>query len=219
VLNIRREPGLGKERDRDHFGAEVESGAREQHTFGMRWKAALLFGIVAGIAGAAAAGPAAERVAEYTYVYRQGKATLTLTLPAPAARAPEALACSKALHDPLVLIRAVADNRAGRSRFDLPDVIAVGLSSGRTLEFVGLDTKITADRWGARASRLGGDLYERCAVALWNNLSVSRVVLPGGRNTYLYAASARAITLPSVRYVLAADPITIGPDPVVLHRR
>ena len=185
----------------------------------MRWRAALTFGIVSVIAGTAAVAPAAERVTEYTYVYRRGKTTMTLTLPAPTDRAPQALACAKALHDPLVLIRAITDNRAGRARFDLPGVIAVGLTGGRTLEFVGLDAKITADRWGAKANRLGGDLYERCAVGLWNALSVSRVVLPGAQETYLYAASARSIRLPHVRYVLAADPITIGPDPIVLHRR
>jgi len=185
----------------------------------MRWHAALVLGILGLIAWAAVAAPASSRPADYTYVFQQGKAKLTLTLPAPAARAPRALACAKALHDPLVLIRAVADNRAGRERFDLPDVIAVGLSSGRTLEFVGLDSKITEDRWGERASRLGGELYDRCAVDLWNELSVSRTVLPRNRNVYLYAASADGITLPDVRYMLASDPISIGPDPVVLKRR
>jgi hypothetical protein len=187
--------------------------------FCMRWRAALLVGIVSAVAAVVVAAPGAERLTQLTYVFRQDRATLTLTLPAPADRAPRALACAKALHDPLVLIRAVADNRAGRARFDLPDVIAVGLSSGRSLEFVGLDEKITADRWGAKASRLAGDLYERCAVALWNELSVARVVLPGARNIYLYAASARSIRLPNVRYMIVSDPITIGPDPVVLRRR
>jgi hypothetical protein len=185
----------------------------------MRWLAALLFVIVSVVAGSAVAQPAAPATAHYMYVYRQGKATMTLTLPAPAARAPQARACAKALHDPLVLIRAVADNRAGSVRFDLPDVIAVGLSSGRTLRFVGLDSKITADRWGDRADRLGAKLRDRCAINLWNELSVSRIVLPGARNTYLYAASATGITLHDVQYLLLADPISIGPDPVVLHRR
>lgn len=185
----------------------------------MRWRAALPVGIVSAVAAVVVAAPGAERLTQLTYVFRQGRATLTLTLPAPAERAPRALACAKALHDPLVLIRAVADNRAGRGRFDLPDVIAVGLSSGRSLEFVGLDEKITVDRWGARARRRAGDLYERCAVALWNELSVARIVMPGTRNVYLYAASARSIRLPNVRYMIASDPITIGPDPVVLRRR
>jgi hypothetical protein len=185
----------------------------------MRWRAALLFGILSVVAGPAVAEPAATASRHYLYVYRQGKATMTLTLPAPAARAPRARACAKALHDPLVLIRAVADNRAGGVRFDLPDVIAVGLSSGRTLRFVGLDSKITADHWGDRADRLGAELRDRCAINHWNELSVSRIVLPGTRNTYLYAASATGITLSDVRYLLLADPISIGPDPVVLHRR
>jgi hypothetical protein len=185
----------------------------------MRWRAALLVGLLSAIAGAAGAGSAAPATAHYTYVYRQGMATLTLTLPAPRARVPRARACATALHDPLVLIRAVADNRAGRARFDFPDVIAVGLSNGRTLRFVGLDSKITADRWGDRADRLGAGLYDRCAINLWNELSVSRIVLPRARNTYVYAASAPGITLPDVQYVLVADPISIGPDPVVLHRR
>jgi hypothetical protein len=185
----------------------------------MRWGTALLFGVLAAIAVASIAGPAAPATAHYTYVYRQGMATLTLTLPAPSARVPQATACASALHDPLVLIRAVADNRAGSARFDLPDVIAVGLSSGRTLRFVGLDSKITADRWGDKAHRLGTGLYDRCAINLWNELSVSRIVLPRARNTYVYAASATGITLPDVRYLLVADPISIGPDPVVLHRR
>jgi hypothetical protein len=185
----------------------------------MRWLTALLFGVLAAIAVASIAGPAAPATAHYTYVYRQGMATLTLTLPAPSARVPQAMACASALHDPLVLIRAIADNRAGSVRFDLPDVIAVGLSSGRTLQFVGLDSKITSDRWGDRAHRLGAGLYDRCAINLWNELSVSRIVLPKARNTYVYAASASGITLPDVRYLLVADPISIGPDPVVLHRR
>ena len=183
----------------------------------MRWRTALLFGLISAIA--AVAEPAAAPTVHYTYVYRQGKATLTLTLPAPAAHVPQARACAKELHDPLVLIRAVADNRAGSVRFDLPDVIAVGLSRGRTLQFVGLDSKITADRWGDKAHRLGADLYDRCAIDLWNELSVSRIVLPGGRNTYLYAASGTGITLLDVQYLLVADPISIGPDPVVLHHR
>ncbi len=206
-------------RDGDQGGRGLNPGRPGVRLSEMRWRAALLVGIVSAIAGVLVAAPGAERLTQLTYVFRQGKTTLTLTLPAPADRAPRALACSKALHDPLVLIRAVVDNRAGRSRFDLPDVIAVGLGDGRSLEFVGLDAKISADRWGAKANRLAGDLYERCAVALWNELSVSRVVLPGARNIYLYAASARGIDLPSVRYVLLSDPITIGPDPVVLHRR
>jgi len=185
----------------------------------MRWRAALVLAIIAAVAGAVVTDPAARGTTEYTYVYRQGKTKLTLTLPAPAAHVAEARACANALRDPLVLIRAVTDNRTGRERFELPDVIAVGLRSGRSLEFVGLDAKITADRWGARAHRLGGELYDRCAVDLWNELSVSRTVLPGAHNTYLYAANGRGLALPDVRYVLAADPITIGPDPVVLHRR
>ena len=185
----------------------------------MRWRTALLFGILAAITWAAVADPAAPATDHYTYVYRQGKATLTLTLPAPAGRVPQARACANELHDPLVLIRAVADNRAGNARFDLPDVIAVGLSSGRTLDFVGLDSKITADRWGDKAHRLGGELYDRCAINLWNELSVSKIVLPRARKTYLYAASGTGITLPNVQYVLVADPISVGPDPVVLHRR
>ena len=185
----------------------------------MRWRTALLFGFLSAVAGAFVAEPATPATAHYMYVYRQGKATLTLTLPAPAKRSPKARACAKALHDPLVLIRAVADNRAGSVRFDLPDVIAVGLSSGRTLRFVGLDSKITADRWGDKADRLGAELHDRCAINLWNELSVSRIVLPKARNTYLYAASATGITLPDVQYVIVADPISIGPDPVVLHRR
>ena len=185
----------------------------------MRWRAALVLTIISAVAGAAVTDPAARGTSGYTYVYRQGKTRLTLTLPAPAAHVAEARACAKALHDPLVLIRAVTDNRTGHERFDLPDVIAVGLSSGRSLDFVGLDVKITADRWGARAHRLGGEIYDRCAVDLWNELSVSRTVLPGAHDTYVYAASGRGIALSDVRYVLAADPITIGPDPVVLHRR
>jgi hypothetical protein len=185
----------------------------------MRWRAALLFGILAAIAGTAVAEPAAPATEHYTYVYRQGKAALTLTLPAPATRVSDAQECAKAVHDPLVLIRAVADNRTGGARFDLPDVIAVGLSSGRALRFIGLDSKITADRWSGKAQRLGAGLYERCAINLWNELSVSRVVLPGARNTYLYAASGTGVTLPDVQYLLLADPISIGPDPVVLHRR
>jgi hypothetical protein len=197
----------------------VEPGPPSKHNRVMRWCAALLVGIVSLVVGAAVAKPAGPATTHYLYVFRQGKATMTLTLPAPAARAPKARACAKALHDPLVLIRAVADNRAGGVRFDLPDVIAVGLSGGRTLRFVGLDSKITADRWGDRADRLGAELRDRCAINLWNELSVSKIVLPGARNTYLYAASASGIILADVQYLLVADPISIGPDPVVLHRR
>jgi len=185
----------------------------------MRWRAALVLGILSAVAGAVVTDPAARGTSEYTYVYRQGKTELTLTLPAPAARVSGAHACAKALHDPLVLIRAVTDNRSAMDRFDLPDVIAVGLRSGRSLDFVGLDAKITADRWGARAQRLGAEWYDRCAVNLWNELSVSKSVLPGEQDTYLYAAGGSGIALPDVRYVLVADPISIGPDPVVLHRR
>ena len=185
----------------------------------MRWRAALLLAVSTAVAGAVVVNPAARGTTGYTYVYRQGKAKLTLTLPAPAAHVSEARGCARALHDPLVLIRAVTDNSTGRARFDLPDVIAVGLRSGRSLDFVGLDAKITADRWGARAHRLGSELYDRCAVDLWNEESVSKTVVPGAHDTYLYAASGRGIALPDVRYVLAADPISIGPDPVVLHRR
>ena len=43
-------------------------------------------------------------------------------------------------------------------------------------------------------------------------LTVVRIVLPRARNTYVYAASATGITLPDVRYLLVADPISIGPD-------
>jgi hypothetical protein len=185
----------------------------------MRWRSALLVGILAACVGVAVAQPAVPSPEHFTYVFRQGKAVLTLTLPAPAARTPRARACASALHDHLVLMRAVTDNRAARDRFNLPGVIAVGLRDGRTLEFTGLDSKITADGWADRARRLGTGLYDRCAVDLWNDLSVSRVVLAGARNTYLYAASAAGIRLGDVEYVIASDPINIGPDPVELHRR
>ena len=187
----------------------------------MRWRPALLSCALAAVLGVAVAKPAvpAPTPTHFTYVFRQGKAVLTLTLPAPAARTPGARACASALHDPLVLIRAVADNRAGRDRFTYPGVIVVGLRDGRALEFVGLDTKITADGWSQRARRLGGGLYDRCAVNLWNDLSVSRVVLPGARNTYLYATGAKGIRLGDVAYAYVSDPLNIGPDPVELQRR
>ncbi|HEX6762068.1 MAG TPA: hypothetical protein VF094_04635 [Gaiellaceae bacterium] len=185
----------------------------------MRWRSALLIGALAAVVGAAVAKPAVPNLEHYTYVFRQGKAVLTLTLPAPVAYTPGARACASALHDPLVLIRAVADNRAGRDRFVYPEVIVVGLKSGRVFEYVGLDARITADRWGEKARRLGGGLYDRCAVDLWNDLSVSRVVLPRAQNVYLYAARGKSFRLADVQYAFASDPLNIGPDPVELHRR